>query len=544
MNATAANCAWLASSIPAWWRFRRALRRPEETQRGILRALLARNATSAYGRAHGFTKIRDYEQFRERVPIVDYDILEPWIARLISGESSVLTSEPTTRLVPTSGSTGGRKLIPFTAAFQRELNAAIGPWIFDLVRQDPDVALGPAYWSISPAIPDSKENCAVPIGFDDDSAYVGNFRRRFVEAAFAVPPALRLVSDTGTARYLTLLCLLRQRELRLASVWHPSFLTLLLEALPAHWNELLRDVESGGCRRAGTMTAEIWRAVDSPPAAHRAAELHRIDPSDVHALWPQLRIVSCWGDGQATMALADLRRRLPLAVFQPKGLLATEAFVSIPFRGHHPVAIASHFFEFMDEHGYPRLAHELRVGERYEVLVTTGGGLWRYRLGDLVEVDSFIEATPSLRFLGRVGNVSDLCGEKLAEPFVTRAIEAACATLGFAPRFAMLAPHADDGARWNYILFVEGEPPPELSSHLDFELRRNPHYALCRDLNQLGTLECFEVKGDAYDTFCKVHVSKGRCLGAIKPQALSAYPDWKTHFAETQMMAFSRTLLA
>src|SRR5687768_9493324 len=120
MNASAANCAWIVSSIMGWLQFRHALRYPARTQGRLVRDLLARNAASAYGRAHGFSEVRSYEQFRERVPIIDYDALEPWIARIMRGERSVLTCELAMRLIPTSGSTGGRKLIPFTAAFQRE----------------------------------------------------------------------------------------------------------------------------------------------------------------------------------------------------------------------------------------------------------------------------------------------------------------------------------------------------------------------------------------------------------------------------------------
>ena len=55
----------------------------------------------------------------------------------------------------------------------------------------------------------------------------------------AVPDELRLVKDMEVFRYVTLLCLLRQRELRLISVWHPSFLTLLVDALSTNWQELL-----------------------------------------------------------------------------------------------------------------------------------------------------------------------------------------------------------------------------------------------------------------------------------------------------------------
>ncbi len=91
MKAAIANAAWLASSVPAWLRFRRALRGPERAQRQILHGLLARNADSEYGRAHGFGGIRSYAEFGERVPIVDYDGLAPWVARITRGEQIVLT---------------------------------------------------------------------------------------------------------------------------------------------------------------------------------------------------------------------------------------------------------------------------------------------------------------------------------------------------------------------------------------------------------------------------------------------------------------------
>ncbi len=526
-----ANAAWLAASLPAWQRFRRALQSPAETQAAILRDLVARNTESAYGRAHGFGEIRDYAEFRERVPIADYDDLAPWIARIVRGERSVLTREPVTRLVPTSGSTGGRKLIPFTETFQSELNRAIGPWMMDLARRYPSVPLGPAYWSISPAITTKPEESAVPIGFEDDSAYLGGIQQRLAESTFAVPSTLRLVPDMEDFRYLTLLCLLRQPELRLVSVWHPSFFTLLLDALPERWDECVADVKNGGCSRASRRPPEVRNALDAPPMPSRADELHRFGPTNAPALWPHLRVVSCWGDGLAALATAELQRRLPHAFFQPKGLLATEAFISIPFAGQHPLAVTSHFFEFTDAQGNVLLAHELQRGESYAVIVTTASGMWRYWLGDLVEVDGFAGATPSLRFIGRGTSVSDLCGEKLTEFFVAIAIAAVCATSGCAPAFAMLAPEADAAGGWSYTLFVEGKIPCEFPSRLDSELRANPHYALCRDLGQLGPLTCREVS-NGYRIFCEADVSRGLRLGDIKPQALSTRTDWRRCFSK------------
>src|SRR5450432_3212930 len=125
MIAAAANLAWIASQAGAAGRFRRQLRAPEETQEAILRALLRRNAGSRFGRQHAFAGIRTVGEFAARVPLATYQDLEPWVDRIRRGEPDGLTVDPVTHLVPTSGSSGPRKLIPFTARLQREFDAAI-----------------------------------------------------------------------------------------------------------------------------------------------------------------------------------------------------------------------------------------------------------------------------------------------------------------------------------------------------------------------------------------------------------------------------------
>jgi hypothetical protein len=52
-----------------------------------------------------------------------------------------------------------------------------------------------------------------------------------------------------------------ERELRLVSVWHPSFLTLLLEALPRHRDRLVEDLARGRVSPPGPVEADVLRAV-------------------------------------------------------------------------------------------------------------------------------------------------------------------------------------------------------------------------------------------------------------------------------------------
>jgi len=350
-----------------------------------------------------------------------------------------------------------------------------------------------------------------------------------VDLVMAVPSEVRLAANMEQFRYLTLLCLLRREDLRLISVWHPSFLSLLMDALPNYWGSLLNDIHGGSCKDSHLLPSTIRDAFKLRPLPHRARRLRGADPRVPDTLWPSLKVISCWSDGPAQSAAEDLQRRFPNVLVQPKGLLATEAFVTIPFGDSRPVAVCSHFFEFVDGQGKIHLAHELRDGETYEVVVTTGGGLWRYRLQDRIQASGSAVKTPSLRFLGRSGNVSDRFGEKLSEAFVAQAIREASADLPAQPRFVLLAPDGDlPGCR--YTLYVEGDVPSELPTRLDTSLRRNPDYAWCRELGQLQAIRLFRIKAGGHRAFVARELSRGRRLGEIKPCYLSNLLGWSQWF--------------
>jgi hypothetical protein len=517
LKATIANALWSVSNVPSYLRFRRALREPQVVQWYKLRTYLERNAHTEFGKAHNFDSIHNHEEFTSRVPLADYETIEPWITRIRHGETNVLTYEPVTHLVPTSGSTGARKLIPFTVGLQREFDAAIGPWLVDLQRQSPGIINGPAYWSVTPSLKDSPvEESAVPIGFDADTAYLGGTRRRLGEMVLAVPSNVQCAESLETFRYETLLYLLRCRELRLISVWHPSFVTLLLDALPANWEKLLDEIASG-------------RKDSLRPLPQRANELRGIGWHNPAALWPELRLISCWGDGNAEIAIAELQARFPDVSIQRKGLLATEAVVTIPFSGRELLAVRSHFFEFIDGDGRIRLVHELQQGEEYEVVVTTSGGLWRYRLQDRIRVLGFSNKTPALRFLGRTGSVSDLFGEKLSEAFANEVLRKLTANSAALPRFILLAPEREkSGGR--YVLYVEGDVSDEIVLSLDGLLLANPHYAWCRKLGQLQTPYLFRIRKGGYESFVARETKCGSRIGDIKPRVFSPETGWLQHF--------------
>ena len=467
------NVLWMLASMSASQRFRRARRNPRRVQEEILATFLRGNAGSCYGQKYDYTSITSVEEFQKRVPIVTYEELEPWIHRIISGEQGVLTSEPVLMLEKTSGSSGPAKYIPYTASLRREFQNAVGVWMYDLYRNHEGLYGGRQYWSISPAV-QAKEVTpgGLPVGFAEDVEYLSPFAQKVVKSVMAVPSSVARSTDMDTCRRSTMEALVRCHDLRLLSVWNPSFLTTLMGYLPA------------GKR-----------------------------PAD---LWPELSMISCWTDGAASRFVPDLKALFPGVPIQGKGLLATEGVVSVPLAGSSgsAPAITSHFLEFIESSGRVRLVDELEVGQKYTVVQTTGGGFARYSLDDQVEV----VAPGEIRFAGRNVQVSDLCGEKLSEAFVGEGIQKM-----ELPGFVMLAPEWDKPPRYN--LFVEADHPEEIAEKVEDYLRKSFHYNYCRELGQLGPVRGIRVTdGDrSYLAGCE---ALGQKAGDVKPAYLRRELGW------------------
>jgi hypothetical protein len=264
-------------------------------------------------------------------------------------------------------------------------------------------------------------------------------------------------------------------------------------------------------------------------------------------------LISCWTDAYAAGPAAQLATLFPQAAIQGKGLIATEGFVSFPADGYDGslLAVRSHFFEFLpvDAQGNvrsqaPRLASDLQRGQRYAVVISTGGGLYRYLLHDIVKVVGHVNECPLIRFEGRQA-VSDWFGEKLNEAFVARVLRDAFDFAGLSSSFAMLAcdPELPLPA---YVLYIESAASEEMlesiASRIDHELCGSFHYGYARRLGQLGSVRPFRVQSAA-ERYLARQVRTGRRAGDVKPVALSRDGGWSQVFrgglvAEPQRMLY------
>lgn len=402
---------------------------------------------------------------------------------------------------PTSGSTGANKLIPYTEQLRREFMRAVNPWMASLYLRHPGLFLCTHYWAISPTTEVHGADGDARCGFAEDREYLGSLRCRITRTLFPVSDIVRGVRAPASHLRLTALGLLASRRLGIVSVWHPSFFIRILEYMTEHAAELAHALATGDWD-AGFRKAPIREGV-------RLGE--RLAARNYAAVWPHLKVISCWDAAFAKADADRLRQMFPCVEVEGKGLLATEGVVTIPWFGKRVAAVTSHTlaFETVDPEtsepipGTAVGVDRLEVGRRYGVVLTTGNGFTDYRLGDVVECVGFVGRTPRLEFLYRSGGVSDLCGEKLHPAFVGTVISELSERHG-APRFAVLAPNIN---RAGYTLWWEPAEDGELPSADELERRlcESYYYANAVELGQIRPAVVKEV-GDGLARWC-------RCFG-------------------------------
>lgn len=79
-----------------------------------MKHLIQKARHTAFGKDHRFETIKSYHDFKNQIPLGDYEALSPYIKRIITGEKDVLWPELPLYFAKTSGTTSGVKYIPIT----------------------------------------------------------------------------------------------------------------------------------------------------------------------------------------------------------------------------------------------------------------------------------------------------------------------------------------------------------------------------------------------------------------------------------------------
>ncbi|MGK7906075.1 MAG: GH3 auxin-responsive promoter family protein [Synechococcus sp.] len=516
---------WLVQSFghllaPAARQFQSALANPQEAQSKVQADLCRRLVASEYGKSLGVRSLADWQH----LPIVDYADIEPWIARQRADRTSLLTPDPISFYEQTSGTNGPAKWIPYTQNLRSSFNQLFCIWAHDLIRHGPGLKGGQVYFCVSPQLGKTADLPAEQsVGLADDSEYLDPWLRVLLRPFLVSPPGINHLQDPEQFKETLCLALLETERLETVSIWSPSFLSVHLNYIQTHRHRLRQQLRQ-------RISARRWQLLAQPQIPWTE-------------LWPQLKLISCWDSAHAADRAQELRSRFPGVLVQGKGLLATEAPMTVPLiaAGGCVPMLTEVFFEFEDTAGVLHPLHKVEVGEEYSIVLSQKGGLYRYRIGDRVRISHVYMKTPCLEFLGRTAATSDLVGEKLHADFVATVLQDLALEN---PSFCCLAPISRPKA--GYILLLDRlRVPTSLSAQswysrvaerLDDALCQSPHYRQARLLGQLVPATV-AVSSHIPNWLISSHLKAGQKWGNVKHQILLNKPLTQKECSELEKLS-------
>ncbi|KAH6757474.1 hypothetical protein C2S51_038810 [Perilla frutescens var. frutescens] len=536
-----------------------------EVQQEILRKILEQNWDTEYLKKYlGDSSIssKSVVQFKSRVPAIGYKEIGPYIVRIANGEdSNLITGHPIIEMLCSSGTSAGEpKLMP-SIAEDLDRRTFVYNLIMPIVNQHvPGLDEGKAMYLYF-----VKSETSTPCGMAARTVLTSyynssHFKHRPHDPYndFTSPDAAILCNDSHQSMYCQLLAGLihRRRVLRLGAVF-ASALLRAISFLERHWRDFCRDIRAGDLDPAVSDPAcrsALLRLL-GPPDPDAAAEIEGICGGAaswrgiVCKLWPNAKYIEAVVTGSMSQYVTALRYysdgRLPLVCtmyassecyfgvnMKPLCDPSEVSFTLLPNMGYFefiPLAGDNGSLSMEDDEAPPPLTDlvelvDVKLGCYYELVVTTFSGLYRYRIGDVLQVTGFHNEAPQFRFICRRNVVLSIDNDKTNEEDLHRSITAAASRL-LEPRHALLVEYtsyADTSSiPGHYVIYweindaIQLHAPPisanvlrecciTVEEGLDYVYRR------CRTNDRsVGPLEIRVVKPGTFEKLMDLFIAQG-----------------------------------
>ncbi|MEO1993802.1 MAG: GH3 auxin-responsive promoter family protein, partial [Planctomycetaceae bacterium] len=165
------------------------------TQHRVLNELLKLNDGSRFQREHGLHRARTVDDFRQRLPVADFEYFRPYIEDLKHGDHQALLGAGNRLMMFTlsSGTTAESKFIPITRRFLNDYRRGWQIWgirALDKHRQINEQTI----LQLSSNFDQFRTAGNTPCG--NISGLVAAMQKRIVRSMFAVPVVVSQISDT------------------------------------------------------------------------------------------------------------------------------------------------------------------------------------------------------------------------------------------------------------------------------------------------------------------------------------------------------------
>jgi hypothetical protein len=465
----------------------------QKNEKLLFKTLKAGEKTE-FGKLHHFDEVKTVEDYRRNVPLSTYEDYAPYIDRMINNnEEDLLISYPLIGYSQTSGSTGKPKFIPLTqkiaSTYQKYTLTNMMALTDEYCRKQFGRPLKPGRGificvDFDEKLPNGRSASNVP---ETTSKQLG-----FLYPYLLNPPFKKLFRNKDVAPYYIMLrfALEDRNTMYIFSVFF-SVIYELLSYMRTNWEIFVNDIENGTISDLARATPEIREELMKviKPNPERAAELRKefekgFDETILQRIWPNLSVIYGIASSVYTIYANNVRKIAGDVPFDYSIYGASEGLLGAPFQLNiedRVLVIDSCYYEFIPEDDESKILSidELEIGKEYELVITNQAGLYRYRMGDIVQVKDYINQCPNIIFTRRKGHMISICGEKTTEndmQVIIRELQeaAGCTILNW----ILYVNH--DTRPSHYTLLIENEEGKDLRGYaglVDQTLQRiNPLY--------------------------------------------------------------------
>lgn len=523
----------------------------QATQQRVLQLLLTLNSGSRFSQDMGLKPGLSVSEFRERMPVVDYEFFRPYVDRMQTGEHNALLGQHNKLLMYalTSGTTSQPKLIPITQQFVKDYRRGWQHWGID-VHQNHQKLQYQRIVQISSSHNKWLAPDGIPCG--NISGLVTSMQKAIVRKLYVIPAAVTMIDDPVAKQYTVLRFALAEPQVGMFVTANPSTLLHFCKDADANGEQLIRDVHNGTLTIGGIsdntsrklsryLTPRHARARQLEAAISRSGRLLASD------CWPDLQCLGVWSGGSAGAYIPQLLREFGQVSVRDHGLHASEGRMTIPFESGTSAGvldIESHFFEFIPAEEIESTSpttletHELQINKDYYILLTTSSGLYRYNIRDVVRCVGYFGATPMLEFRHKGSHISSITGEKITESQVVDAVGMCCKELRIMlSQFTLTPAWADPPG---YILYIGLDDQLQNTERQLFNLavsvdrclaELNCEYAEKRATGRLSPISCQPISDSAWKSLKNYRLTtSGGSVEQYKHPCLMPDPNFEQMF--------------
>ncbi|XP_062154360.1 jasmonoyl--L-amino acid synthetase JAR4 [Alnus glutinosa] len=527
----------------------------ERVQTETLKKILEENGSAEYLQNLGLNGRTDPESFKNCVPLVTHKELEQYIQRIADGDSSpILTGKPITTISLSSGTTQGRpKFVPFNDELM-ESTMQIYRTSFAFRNKEFPLGNGKSLQFIY-----SSKQFKTKGGLAAGTATTNLFRNpQFKTTMKAIqfqpcsPDEVIFGPDFHQSLYCHLLCgLIFRDEVEFVFSTFAHSIIHAFRTFEHVWEELCTDIRDGVL--SSRVTVPSVRAAMSkllkpnPELAELIYEKcsglsnwYRLVPE----LFPNAKYIYGIMTGSMEPYLKKLRHyagELPLlgadygssegwlgANVNPKLPPELATFSVLPNIGFFEFIPLRENIEdqepnFLSVEPRPVGLTEVKIGEEYEIILTTFAGLYRYRLGDVVKVMGFHNSTPELKFVCRRNLLLTVNIDKTTEKDLQIAVEEAGKELGEDKLEVVdFTSHVDSSTDpAHYVVFweISGEASEEVLQECCNCLDRSfldAGYVSSRKVSTIGALELRVVRRGTFQKLLDHCLASGGAVSQFK----------------------------